>query len=128
METTARAILLNEREARILSLVGARLTEWDSGMTARVIVGESALAVYAVLPMDVMVALAVPAQVDEDAGASWFLSAFSPAACATVMACARSSNARNSGVALHSRYPADSQRNWSPPKSPGAFFSLMKSL
>ena len=67
METTAPAILLDEREARVLSLVGIRLTEWDSGMTARVIVGDSALAVYAVLPMDVMVALAVPAQVDEDA-------------------------------------------------------------
>lgn len=67
METTTRAILLNEREARVLSLVGTRLTEWDSGMTARVIVADSALAVYAVLPMDVMVALAVPAQVDEDA-------------------------------------------------------------
>ena len=67
METTAPAILLDEREARVLSLVGTRLTEWDSGMTARVIVGDSALAVYAVLPMDVMVALAVPAQVDEDA-------------------------------------------------------------
>ena len=65
METTAPAILLDEREARVLSLVGTRLTEWDSGMTARVIVGDSALAVYAVLPMDVMVALAVPAQVDE---------------------------------------------------------------
>ena len=67
METTTRAILLNEREARVLSLVGTRLTEWDSGMTARVIVADSALAVYAVLPMDVMVALAVPAQVDEEA-------------------------------------------------------------
>ncbi len=57
METTTCAILLNEREAQVLSLVGTRLTEWDSGMTARVIVGDSALAVYAVLPMDVMVAL-----------------------------------------------------------------------
>ena len=62
-----RAIRLNEREARVLSLVGTRITEWDSGMIARVIVADSALAVYAVLPMDVMVALAVPAQVDEDA-------------------------------------------------------------
>ena len=67
MEAAGHMVTVGEPEARILSLVGSRLVEWEPTMAARITVGERALAIYAVLPMDVMCALAVPAEVSSDA-------------------------------------------------------------
>lgn len=58
-----RLVSVAGRDARILSIVGRRQVEWDPLMATRVTVGESALAVYSILPMQVMCALAVPADV-----------------------------------------------------------------
>ena len=62
-----RLISLNERDARVLTLVGRRQIEWDPIAAVRITVGRSAIACYVVLPMDVLCMLAVPAEVSPDA-------------------------------------------------------------
>ena len=57
-------VTLAERDARMLALVGRREVEWDPDTTARIVLAESALACYSVLPMDVLCVLATPAEVD----------------------------------------------------------------
>ncbi len=62
-----RLISLNQRDARVLALVGRRQIEWDPIAAVRISVSRSAIACYVVLPMDVLCMLAVPAEVSPDA-------------------------------------------------------------
>lgn len=63
----APIVSLKESEARLLALVGARQVEWEPAAAARLVVSENAIAVYTILPMDVMAVIAAPAEVGQSA-------------------------------------------------------------
>ncbi len=120
MESAGHMVTVGEQEARILSLVGSRLTEWEPTMAARITIGERALVVYTVLPMHVMCALAVPAEVsleavgdDVTASLSSFVSGISGAvasgnqACFDVTTLPRVAASVGQGLTLASLPPAD---------------------
>lgn len=60
-------ISIAEKDARVLSLIGHRLVEWDHTVPARIVAGEQAIACYSILPMDVMAVVATPAEVSASA-------------------------------------------------------------
>lgn len=63
----APIVSLEESEARLLALIGARQVEWEPAAAARLVVSENAIAVYTILPMDVMAVIAAPAEVAQSA-------------------------------------------------------------
>jgi hypothetical protein len=67
VESAGHTVTVAESEARVLSLIGRRLLEWEPLTAARIHVGERAMVLYSVLPMDVMCAFAVPAEVSAEA-------------------------------------------------------------
>ena len=61
------SITVTERDARMLALVGRRQVEWDPATAVRIVVAESAIASFSILPMEVMCVLATPARVQTEA-------------------------------------------------------------
>ena len=60
-------VTLSERDARMLALVGRRQVDWDPATAARIVIADSAIACFSILPMEVMCVLATPAKVQPEA-------------------------------------------------------------
>lgn len=64
---SAPVVSITPQDARMLSLIGHRLIEWEHGVASRIVIGEQALASYTILPMEVMAVIATPADVSPSA-------------------------------------------------------------